>query len=70
LIGAGTRLSPAAQGKTPGENKASTVMIRTAIIFVMASFVLFGAWTVNLVSYYPANDLNPLAPPSTNIGRK
>jgi len=28
-------------------------MIRTAIISVTASFVLFGAWTVNLVSYHP-----------------
>ena len=37
-------------------------MIRTAIISVTASFVLFGAWTVNLVSYHPATDLNPLAP--------
>ena len=35
-------------------------MIRTAIISVTASFVLFGAWTVNLVSYHPATDLNPL----------
>jgi hypothetical protein len=37
-------------------------MIRTAIISVTASDVLFGAWTINLVSYHPANDLNPLAP--------
>jgi hypothetical protein len=36
-------------------------MIRTAIISVAASVVLFGAWTINLVSYQPANDLNPLA---------
>ena len=43
-------------------------MIRTAaIISVVASFVLVGAWTVSLVSYYPAIDLNPLAPLSTNI---
>jgi len=42
-------------------------MIRTAIISVIASFVLFGAWTVNLVSYHPATDLNPLAPLSTDI---
>jgi hypothetical protein len=41
-------------------------MIRTAIISVTASFVLFGAWTVNLVSYHPAKDLNPLAPLSTS----
>jgi len=37
-------------------------MIRTAIISVTASFVFLGAWTVNLVSYHPAKDLNPLAP--------
>jgi hypothetical protein len=37
-------------------------MIRTAIVSVTASFVLFGAWAVNLVSYQPATDLNPLAP--------
>jgi hypothetical protein len=37
-------------------------MIRTAIVSVTASFVLFGAWAVNLVSYHPATDLNPLAP--------
>ena len=40
-------------------------MIRTAIISVTASLVLFGAWTVNLVSYHPAPDLNPLAPLSS-----
>ena len=27
-------------------------MIRTAIISVTASFLLFGAWAVNLVSYH------------------
>jgi|GEM_PF-712477 hypothetical protein len=37
-------------------------MIRTAIISVTASIVLIGAWTINLVSYHPTNDLNPLAP--------
>jgi len=37
-------------------------MIRTAIVSVTASFVLFGAWTVNLVSYHPVTDMNPLAP--------
>jgi hypothetical protein len=42
-------------------------MIRTAITSVVASFVLVGAWTVNLVSYHPATDLNPLAPLSMNI---
>jgi hypothetical protein len=54
------------QGK-PRANKGSTVMIRTAIVSVTASFVLFGAWTVNLVSYHPANDLNPLAPLSKSV---
>ena len=57
-------------GKNPGEDKGSAVMIRTAIISVAASFVLFGVWTVNLVSYHPANDLNPLAPLSTDVDRK
>ena len=61
---------PRGTGKNPGKNKGSTVMIRTAIISVTASFVLFGAWTVNLVSYHPAKDLNPLAPLSTNVDRK
>ena len=42
-------------------------MIRTAIISVVASFVLVGVWTVRLVSYHPATDLNPLAPLSTNV---
>jgi hypothetical protein len=42
-------------------------MIRTAIISMTASFVLFGVWTVNLISYHPATDLNPLAPLNTNI---
>ena len=41
-------------------------MIRTVLISVVASFVLVGAWTVNLVSYHPATDLTPLAPLSTN----
>jgi hypothetical protein len=45
-------------------------MIRTAIISVTASFVLFGAWTVHLVSYHPTTDLNPLAPLITSIDRK
>ena len=36
-------------------------MIRTAIVSVAASFILFGAWAVNLVSYHPATDLTPLA---------
>jgi hypothetical protein len=35
-------------------------MIRTTIISVIASFVLVGVWTANLVSYHPATDLDPL----------
>jgi hypothetical protein len=42
-------------------------MIRTAIISITASFVLFGAWTINLVSYHPTTDLDPLAPSSVNL---
>ena len=42
-------------------------MIRTAIISVTASFVLFGAWTINFVSYHPATDINPLAPLSASF---
>ena len=42
-------------------------VIRTAIISVVASFVLVGAWTVNLVSYHPAMELNPLASLSTHV---
>jgi hypothetical protein len=42
-------------------------MIRTVIISVTASFVLFGAWTIDLVRYHPATDLNPLAPLNTKI---
>ena len=47
-------------------------MIRTALISVTASFVLFGVWTVNLASYHPAKDINPLAPLSatTSTGWK
>jgi hypothetical protein len=45
-------------------------MIRTAIISVTASFVLFCAWTVNLVSYHPAKGPNPLAPLSTSVDWK
>jgi hypothetical protein len=41
-------------------------MIRTAIISVIASFVLLGIWTANLVSYHPATDLDPLAPLSVD----
>ncbi|MGC1094876.1 MAG: hypothetical protein WA905_19295, partial [Pseudolabrys sp.] len=60
---------PRRHRETPGKNKGSTVMIRTAIISVAASFVLFGVWTANLVSYHPATDLNPLAPLSTTEWR-
>ena len=42
-------------------------MIRTAIISVTASFVLFGAYAVNLVSYHPAPDLNQLTPLSAPV---
>ena len=42
-------------------------MIRTAIISMVASLILVGIWTANLVSYHPATDLNPLAPLSTNV---
>ena len=45
-------------------------MIRTTIISVTASFVLFGAWAVNLVSYHPAPDLNPLVPLSAPVDGK
>lgn len=58
------------RGEPSGDNKGSSVMIRTAIISLTASVVLFGAWTVNLVSYHPANDLNPLAPLSSSVDRK
>jgi hypothetical protein len=42
-------------------------MIRTAIISFTASFLLFGAWAVNLVSYHPAPNLNPLVPLSASV---
>ena len=42
-------------------------MIRTAIISVVASFVLVGAWTINLVSYHPTTDPDPLAPISVQL---
>ena len=41
-------------------------MIRTAIISMIASFILVSAWTVNLVSYHPTPDLNPFAPLSVD----
>jgi len=42
-------------------------MIRTAIVSVIGSFLLVGAWTANLVSYHPTADLDPLAPLSVHI---
>jgi hypothetical protein len=61
----------AAPGKrSADDNKGSYVVIRIAIVSVIASFVLVSAWTVNLVSYHPATDLNPLAPLSTNADWK
>jgi hypothetical protein len=50
-----------------GKNNGSAGMIRTAIISVTASFVLFCAWAINLASYQPATDLNPLAPLSVPV---
>ena len=61
---------PRRHREIPGKIKGSIVMIRTVLISVTASFVLVGAWTVNLVSYHPATDLNPLAPLSINGERK
>ena len=45
-------------------------MIRTAIISVTGSFLLFGAWAVNLVSYHPAPNLNSLTPLSAPVDWK
>jgi hypothetical protein len=45
-------------------------MMHTAIISVTASVVLFGAWAVNLISYHPVADLNPLAPLSVPVDWK
>jgi hypothetical protein len=45
-------------------------MIRTAIISVTASFLLFAAWAVNLVSYHPAPNLNSLTPLSAPVDWK
>jgi hypothetical protein len=42
-------------------------MLRTILVSIAASFVLFSAWTINLVSYHPAHDLNPLAPLKTSV---
>jgi hypothetical protein len=57
---------PLATREKSWQNKRSDVMIRTAIISMIASFVLVGVWTVNLVSYHPTTDLNPLAPLSVD----
>ena len=56
-------------GHTAGKirGKRDCVMIRAAIISMLASFVLVGVSTINLVSYHPATDLNPLAPLSMNF---
>ena len=53
-----------------GKNNRSSAMIRAAIISVTASFLLFGAWAVNLVSYHPAPNLNSLAPLSAPVDWK
>lgn len=45
-------------------------MMRTVLISVGASVLLFGAWTINLVSYHPAKDLNPLAPLKATVTLK
>ena len=42
-------------------------MMRTVLISITASVVLVSAWTINLVSYHPMNDLNPLAPLKTTV---
>jgi hypothetical protein len=57
----------AAPGKRPADDKGSYVMVRTTIISVIVSVVIVGVWTVNLVSYHPATDLNPLAQFRTNV---
>lgn len=51
-------------------SKSSWSRWSTTIICVTAIFVVVGAWTVNLVSYHPATDLNPLAPLGTNVDWK
>ena len=43
-------------------------MIRTAVISVTASFVLVGAWAVNLVSYHPAPNLDSARPAQRSCG--
>jgi hypothetical protein len=42
-------------------------MIRTILVSIAASFVLVSAWTINLISYHPAHDLDPLAPLQTRV---
>ncbi len=39
-------------------------MVRTVMISITAAVLVAGAWTVNLVTYHPADSLNPLAPVS------
>ena len=45
-------------------------MMRTILISITASFILVGAWTINLVSYHPTKDLNPLVPLKTTMTLK
>jgi hypothetical protein len=66
----GYRSGASSPGQRPAHDKGSYVMIRTTIISVIVSFVVVGAWTVNLVTYHPAADLNPLAPFGTNVDWK
>ena len=42
-------------------------MLRTILVSIAASFVLVSVWTINLVSYHPAHDLDPLAPLKTTL---
>jgi hypothetical protein len=42
-------------------------MIRTAIVSVIGSLMLIGAWAANFVIYHPTADLDPLAPLSVHI---
>jgi hypothetical protein len=42
-------------------------MMRTILISITASFVLVSVWTINLVSYHPVRDLNPMAPLTTSV---
>jgi hypothetical protein len=46
-------------------------MLRTVLISMTAAFVFGSVWTLNLVSYHPADrGLNPLAPLATGAGWK